>query len=61
MKCIHADHILNYAIDCQNFEHPWLLWRVRKPSGRWRDLTDHPLWHPEQEYQRKNIEGSKHD
>ena len=54
MPCTHAELIMEYAKDCQEYERPWERWELRcAGSIKWVDLESHPKWKPNTRYRRK--------
>ncbi|KER02845.1 hypothetical protein LGZ99_17325 [Photorhabdus temperata] len=52
---VHADSMLEYAIDASKTDKPWKLWE-QKPNdftAPWIDCRGHPLWQLNMQYRRK--------
>ena len=60
MKHIHAELMMDYAIDAMETDKPWLRWECLDES-EWQTLNYCPRWTPEIKYRRKpktiNING----
>ncbi|WP_350304889.1 hypothetical protein [Photorhabdus viridis] len=50
---VHADAMLEYAIDASKTDEPWKLWEQLCADEEWRALTSNPWWHPGYVYRRK--------
>lgn len=47
----HADLMLQYAQDAQNFAEPYRNWQMRS-NGDWIGLKFHPAWNENHDYRR---------
>ncbi|WP_350305550.1 hypothetical protein [Photorhabdus viridis] len=50
---VHADAMLDYAIDASKTDEPWKLWEQLCVDSEWRTLTRNPTWDIDGEYRRK--------
>ncbi|KER01066.1 hypothetical protein [Photorhabdus temperata] len=50
---VHAESMLEYAIDASKTDEPWLLWEISCYDSEWRTLARHPAWDIDVEYRRK--------
>jgi len=61
-KHIHADLMKLYYEDALETDTPWDRWEIKAThNGRWVDCSQHPCWHLDWQYRRKqktiNING----
>ncbi|WP_445494433.1 hypothetical protein [Photorhabdus sp. SF281] len=50
---VHADAMLEYALDASKTDEPWKLWEQLCADEKWRTLTSNPAWYPDYVYRRK--------
>ncbi|NHB90344.1 hypothetical protein [Photorhabdus tasmaniensis] len=52
-KHMHADLMLEYALDASRTDEPWLLWEQLCPDEEWRTFRSNPDWNINSLYRRK--------
>ncbi|ERT12719.1 hypothetical protein [Photorhabdus temperata] len=50
---VHAESMLEYAIDASKTDKPWELWEFRQKGDGWQKCGCHPAWDIDIKYRRK--------
>ncbi|WP_387468291.1 hypothetical protein [Photorhabdus sp. RM323S] len=50
---VHADSMLEYALDASRTDQPWLLWEQLCADEEWRTFRSNPDWNINSLYRRK--------